>query len=1035
MSKSKSRFLADLIGASGHVRSDKMDTAAKSDMSNVGTLPASVKAQLKGDIGVTGAKGNTGSQGIQGVTGNTGPAGSNGTIGVDGAAGVAGAQGVKGNTGSTGAVGAQGIQGLTGSTGLTGGTGPTGSQGLKGNTGAAGTNGSNGATGPQGGTGLTGATGLTGSTGSAGSNGTNGAAGIQGIKGNTGSPGAAGSNGTNGTDGADGADSTVAGPQGGTGATGAVGAQGGTGLTGAAGATGAQGVKGDTGNTGGVGSQGVAGTPGSAGAKGDKGDTGNTGGVGSTGAASTVAGPQGSTGSTGSTGAAGADGSPDTAAQVLAKIKTVDVNGSAGVNAGRLDGHALTTAATANTVAERDGSADITARLFRSTYSEQSSAPATSADIAFRNSTSDNYTRFMTSAAFKSYCDSVGVSVDGHTHNYAAASHTHSYQAADADLLSIGGLTGTSGYLKKTAADTWTLDTSTFALSSHSHNYLGSTAKAADSDKLDGLDLHTGRNNLANRVMRTDSDGYANFGWINTNSGATTSAPARIYGSQDSYLRYYTPATLAPFILNQGSTKNAHTHNYAATSHTHSYLPLSGGAMTGNISFSSGQNITRTTHSSGFLEGSYNNVGGNSGKSNPIYTIGSSYNPSDTALSNMYGIGFASSAFTSILDGWGLYVASDGDARIGLSGATGRIKTVGTIYADGLINSAASVRAPIFYDNNNTAYFTDPHNNSNMNTMTMGGDLTFGQHGKGVVGLYSSSKLQNVFTMGAAYKLTANGTSASNHYGIAWSHQNAGSIGGANNLASHGMLILENGVYKGAWGGGSLRTPTDVRAPIFYDLNNTGYYTNPASNSHLNTLTTAGTITATGNVRCNGSFLMDGHAVFNGSDTWMRTSGATGWYSATYGGGMYMTDSTWVRTYGSKSLYVSNQIAASGQITAYYSDERLKTSTGNIENAIDKVKSLNGFTYVENELARSLGYSNTRQQVGISAQEIQAILPEAVSLAPVDMHTDEFSGEITSLSGEDYLTVDYSRIVPLLIEAIKEQQVQIDELKEMVKWQ
>ena len=319
--------------------------------------------------------------------------------------------------------------------------------------------------------------------------------------------------------------------------------------------------------------------------------------------------------------------------------------------------------------------------------------------------------------------------------------------------------------------------------------------------------------------------------------------------------------------------------------------------------------------------------------------------------------------------------------------------------------------------------------------MTMGGDLTFGQHGKGVVGLYSSSKLQNVFTMGAAYKLTANGTSASNHYGIAWSHQNAGSIGGANNLASHGMLILENGVYKGAWGGGSLRTPTDVRAPIFYDLNNTGYYTNPASNSHLNTLTTAGTITATGNVRCNGSFLMDGHAVFNGSDTWMRTSGATGWYSATYGGGMYMTDSTWVRTYGSKSLYVSNQIAASGQITAYYSDERLKTSTGNIENAIDKVKSLNGFTYVENELARSLGYSNTRQQVGISAQEIQAILPEAVSLAPVDMHTDEFSGEITSLSGEDYLTVDYSRIVPLLIEAIKEQQVQIDELKEMVKWQ
>ena len=57
-----------------------------------------------------------------------------------------------------------------------------------------------------------------------------------------------------------------------------------------------------------------------------------------------------------------------TAAQLLAKIKTVDVNGSGGINAGRLDGHVLTTAATANTVVERNGSGDINARLFRSEF-------------------------------------------------------------------------------------------------------------------------------------------------------------------------------------------------------------------------------------------------------------------------------------------------------------------------------------------------------------------------------------------------------------------------------------------------------------------------------------------------------------------------------------------------------------------------------------------------------------------------------------------------------------------------------------------
>ena len=174
-------------------------------------------------------------------------------------------------------------------------------------------------------------------------------------------------------------------------------------------------------------------------------------------------------------------------------------------------------------------------------------------------------------------------------------------------------------------------------------------------------------------------------------------------------------------------------------------------------------------------------------------------------------------------------------------------------------------------------------------------------------------------------------------------------------------------------------------------------------------------------------------AIYNQNHTdWYRTTSDKGLYLASYGGGMHMLDTTWVRVYNSKRLYVDNEIAASGNITAYYSDERLKTSTGNIENAIDKVKSLNGFTYVENELARSLGYSNTRQQVGISAQQIQAVLPEAVSLAPVDMATDEFSGEISSKSGENYLTVDYSRIVPLLIEAIKEQQTQIDVLKALV---
>jgi len=39
------------------------------------------------------------------------------------------------------------------------------------------------------------------------------------------------------------------------------------------------------------------------------------------------------------------------------------------------------------------------------------------------------------------------------------------------------------------------------------------------------------------------------------------------------------------------------------------------------------------------------------------------------------------------------------------------------------------------------------------------------------------------------------------------------------------------------------------------------------------------------------------------TSNWFRSTGNTGWYSESYGGGWYMIDSTWIRTYGSKSVY------------------------------------------------------------------------------------------------------------------------------------
>ena len=67
------------------------------------------------------------------------------------------------------------------------------------------------------------------------------------------------------------------------------------------------------------------------------------------------------------------------------------------------------TSATANTNALRDSSGDITARLFRSTFAEQTSAAATTADIAFRNSTTDSYIRFMSNSAFSTWCQNANI--------------------------------------------------------------------------------------------------------------------------------------------------------------------------------------------------------------------------------------------------------------------------------------------------------------------------------------------------------------------------------------------------------------------------------------------------------------------------------------------------------------------------------------------------------------------------------------------------------------------------------------------------
>jgi len=128
-----------------------------------------------------------------------------------------------------------------------------------------------------------------------------------------------------------------------------------------------------------------------------------------------------------------------------------------------------------------------------------------------------------------------------------------------------------------------------------------------------------------------------------------------------------------------------------------------------------------------------------------------------------------------------------------------------------------------------------------------------------------------------------------------------------------------------------------------------------------------------------------------------------GWYWHTGNRSLGIGEST---TSSSYKLYVTGAIYATGDIVAF-SDKRKKTDIITIEDALSKVKDMRGVFYTK------IDEAHKGRQVGVIAQEMNEVLPEAVTYAA---DVDEYG-------------VKYGNIVGVLIEAIKEQQKQIEELK------
>ena len=150
----------------------------------------------------------------------------------------------------------------------------------------------------------------------------------------------------------------------------------------------------------------------------------------------------------------------------------------------------------------------------------------------------------------------------------------------------------------------------------------------------------------------------------------------------------------------------------------------------------------------------------------------------------------------------------------------------------------ADMRSPIYYDLDNTGYYVDPAGTARLSYVVANGGIRIdgnenlyldNNYGQSIVGVYASTRYQGVFAMGNSYKLPIDGTSTGSLYGLAWSHPNAGGVAG--NLNTHGLLAMENGTWLASLTG-STRARDDMRAPLFYDNNDTGYYIDMNSTSN-----------------------------------------------------------------------------------------------------------------------------------------------------------------------------------------------------------
>ena len=126
-------------------------------------------------------------------------------------------------------------------------------------------------------------------------------------------------------------------------------------------------------------------------------------------------------------------------------------------------------------------------------------------------------------------------------------------------------------------------------------------------------------------------------------------------------------------------------------------------------------------------------------------------------------------------------------------------------------------------------------------------------------------------------------------------------------------------------------------------------------------------------------------------------------------------------------LFLSGDFHCQGDVVANFSDSRLKENIVPVQNALAIVANWQAVRFNPNAEAEALGdYNRQSQEIGLIAQDVREDVPEAVCLAPFDRKTDR--NEEGSRSGENYLTIKYYKLIPHLVQAIKELNAKVEAL-------